>query len=371
MVHCSACLTTMVFRSRLPSLGGLAASLLAMVAARGDSPESRQSGGRAIDVHAHFYPEGFLKALAQDGGPPAFQVDMSDPSRPSVGRDTFRLELDPTYWDLGKRVQRMDAQGVQTQALSLTLPMVHWAPPERGAALARIVNDAMSEAHTAYPERFVGCAVLPLQDAALSLKELERVAGNSAFRGVYFPTNVNGSEISEPRLDPIYARCEAEGLPVLLHPVGVIGAERLTPYYLSNLLGNPFDTTVAAANLVFGGVMDRFPRLEVVLPHAGGALPMLWGRLQHGQRVRTEAQGRAQKPFREYLRRFHYDTIGHAPEVVRYLVDLVGSDRVMLGSDYCFDMGYERPREIVGQLGLSAAEQQRILGDNAARLLRL
>jgi aminocarboxymuconate-semialdehyde decarboxylase len=371
MVHCATCLQAVVFRGGLPGLGSLAASLLAMVAARGDSAKGQRSGTRAIDVHAHFYPEGFLKALAQDGGPPAFQVDLTDPARPSVGRDTFRLVLDPSYWDLDKRVRRMDAQGVQMHALSLTLPMVHWAPADRGAQLARIVNDAMSEAHTAYPERFVGCAVLPLQDAALALHELERVAGNPAFRGVYFPTNVNGSEISEARLHPIYERCQKKGLPVLLHPVGVIGAERLAPFYLSNLLGNPFDTAVAAASLVFGGVMDRFPRLDVVLPHAGGALPILWGRLQHGQQVRHEARDKAQHPFREYLHRFHYDTIGHAPEVVRFLVDLVGSDRVMLGSDYCFDMGYEQPREIIGQLGLSASEQERILGGNAARLLRV
>jgi aminocarboxymuconate-semialdehyde decarboxylase len=370
MVHCASCLqATLLFRNLLDS-GGLAAALFALM---GVAPATAGKRGarqpRAIDVHAHFFPEGFLKSLAEEGGPPAFPVDLSDPMRPTVARGGFRLVLDPSYWDLRRRLERMDGQGVELQALSLTAPMVHWAPPERGARLARTVNDAMSAAHTAHPDRFVGCAVLPLQDPALALQELNRVVGDRAFRGAYFPTNVNGKELSDPALFPIYELCQERGLPVLLHPVAVIGAERLQPYYLNNLLGNPFDTTVAAANLVFGGVLDRFPRLEVVLPHAGGALPMLWARLQRGQRVRPEAKDRAQHPFHDYLRRFHYDTIGHDPQVVRYLVDVVGSDRVMLGSDYCFDMGYEQPREIIGQLKLSAKEQKLILGGNAARLL--
>ncbi len=370
-MHCPSCLEAAVHLRSLLGAGGLAATLFALLGVAPVTGRGRGAPARAIDVHAHFFPEGFLKDLAEAGSPPTFQVDLSDPARPAVRRGSSGFTLDPTYWDLDKRIQRMNEQGVQLQALSLTLPMVHWATPERGARLARIVNDAMLAAHTAYPDRFVGCVVLPLQDPALALQELNRMAGGTAFRGAYFPTNINGKEISEPSLFPIYERCQELGLPVLLHPVSVIGSERLQPYYLNNLLGNPFDTTVAAANLVFGGVMDRFPRLNVVLPHAGGALPMLWGRLQHGQQVRPEARGRAQHPFFDYLRRFHYDTIGHAPQVVRYLVDLVGSDRVVLGSDYCFDMGYPQPREMVGQLGLSAKEQAKIFGGNAATLLGL
>jgi len=356
----------------ITGLGGLGAALFALLGVGATAGPASGDGSRAIDVHAHFFPESFLKALAEDGGPPSFPVDLSDPERPAVRTSRYDLIIDPTYWDVDKRVQRMNGQGVDVQALSLTAPMVHWAPPERGAALARIVNDAMIEAHTAYPDRFVGCVVLPLQDPPRAQEELNRVAGHKAFRGAYFPTNINNTELSDPALFPIYERCEALGFPVLLHPVGVIGLERLAPhFYLNNLLGNPFDSAVAAAHFVFGGVLDRFPRLDVVLPHAGGALPILWGRLQHGQQVRPEAQGRARQPFREYLRRFHYDTIGHDPGVVRYVVDLVGSDRVVLGSDYCFDMGYEQPREIIGQIGLSAAEQDKIIGANAARLLRL
>jgi len=335
--------------------------------ARGAPPQPR-----AIDVHAHFYPERFLKSLADEGGPADAKIEYVGPGRPVLVRGASRLELDATYWDLDLRLRRMNAQGVTIHALSLTTPMVHWASPDRGVTLARQVNDAMVEAHTAFPARFVGLATLPLQDVALAMQELDRVAGLKAMRGVYLPTHVAGRELSDPALFPIYERCEALDLPVLLHPTSVIGADRLARANdLSNLLGTPFDGTVAAANLVFGGVLDRCPKLNVVLPHAGGALPYLWGRLQHAQEVRPELRATAQKPFREYLRRFYYDTLGHAPETVRFLVGLVGTDRVLMGSDYCFDLGYEKPRDIVTKLGLKPADQDRIFSGNAARLFKL
>jgi aminocarboxymuconate-semialdehyde decarboxylase len=230
----------------------------------------------------------------------------------------------------------------------------------------------MNEAHTAYPLRFVGLATLPMQDPNAAVIELDRVREMRGIRGIYLGTNVNGRELSDPAYFPIYERCQAAKLPILLHPLNVIGANRLGNFYLSNFLGNPFDTAVAASYLVFGGVLDRFPKLEVCLPHAGGALPYLVGRLTHGQRMRPETKGVARRPFETYLKRFTYDTISHSPTLLRFLIELVGADRVMLGSDYCFDMGYIRPREIVEKrLRLSRADQRRIVGATAARLLAL
>jgi aminocarboxymuconate-semialdehyde decarboxylase len=343
-------------------------------AAQGPAPRSRSAG--PIDVHAHYFPERFIAAINDQGGPPGVSFDLSKADAPVFIIGGNRIPIDTTYWDLEKRVRRMDAQGVTLHALSLTTPFVYWATPERGAELARLVNDSMVEAHTAYPDRFVGCATLPIQAPDLAVKELERLAGTRAIRGAYMPSSFAGKELSDPSLDPIYAKCEVLNLPILLHPdqaaaAAAGGGNRLQRFYLSNLLGNPFDTTIAVANLVFGGVMDRFPRLNFVLPHAGGAVPYLAGRMQHGQAVRPEVQGRAQRPMMEYLRRFHYDTITHSPELLRFLIDLVGIDRVMLGSDYCFDMGYDRPREIIETLKLSRADRERIYTGNAARLLSL
>lgn len=327
----------------------------------------------AIDVHAHFFPDAFLKLVEEAGATFRAGVDRSNPRGPILVVGAGRTPpLDPTYYDLDRRVRAMDRQGVGTQALSLTTPMVYWADGDLGSRLARAFNDAASAAHRAFPERFVGCAMLPMQDPVRAREELERAAILPGIRGVYMGTNVNGRELSDPAFFPLFERCQALKLPVLLHPIRVIGAERLQPFYLHNLLGNPFDTAIAAAHLVFGGVLDRLPRLQICLPHAGGALPYLAGRLERGQRVRPEAQKRARRPVRAYLRRFCYDTITHSGPALRYLIETVGADRVMVGSDFCFDMGYELPRRIVEkELRLKRQDRERILRGNATRLLGL
>jgi aminocarboxymuconate-semialdehyde decarboxylase len=327
-----------------------------------------------IDVHAHFFPERFLRAIEDGGAAAGGRIDRSSPAGPAIDVNGSRTPpLEARYYDLPKRVASMNKQGVAVQALSLTAPMVYWAQGELGRRLAREWNDGASAAHTAYPDRFVVCATLPMQDTALALAELDRAAKLPGVRAVYMGTNVNGRDLDDPAFFPVFERCQALGLPVGLHPFNVNGAERLKPYYLTNLLGNPYDTGIAAAHLIFGGVLDRLPKLQVILPHAGGTFPLVWGRLQRGQKVRPEANKAAKKPVKAYLRRFTYDTISHDPGALRYLIDTVGADRVMLGTDFCFDMGYERPLDIIRDKGvkLSRADQAKVIRENAARLLRL
>ncbi|MFQ5962475.1 MAG: amidohydrolase family protein, partial [Candidatus Methylomirabilales bacterium] len=256
-------------------------------------------------------------------------------------------------------------------ALSLTRPMIYWADGALGLKLAQAMNDAMVEAHQAFPDRFVGLAILPMQDTRLALEELERTHRLPGIRGVYLGTNINGRDLGDPDFLPVFKRIEELRLPVFLHPINVMGGERLRRHFLYNLLGFPFDTAVAAAYLIFGGVLDRFPRLAVNLVHAGGAFPYLVGRMNRGYRVSEQCRNIKHKPS-AYLRRFTYDTISHDPGALLYLIRLVGADRVMLGSDYCFDIGYDRPVEVVTRLAaLSRGDQARILGSNAARLLKL
>ena len=327
-----------------------------------------------IDIHAHYFPESFFRVIDEAGAAFGARVDRSQPGGPVVDTKGSRTaQLEASYWDLDLRRKAMDRAGVDVHALSLTAPMVYFADALTGTRLARAVNDAMDAAHTAFPDRFVGCATLPMQDPTAAAAELDRVTALRGIRGIYLGTNINNRELSDPAYAPIWERCQAAKLPVLLHPLNVIGlGNRLSRFYLNNFLGNPFDTAIAAAHLVFGGVLDRFPKLEVCLPHAGGAMPYLMGRLTHGQRVRPETKGVAKKPFQAYLRRFTYDTIAHSPHLLRFLVDTVGADRVMLGSDYCFDMGYTRPVDAVTKHAkLNRADQRRILGATAARLLRL
>src|SRR4029077_10196685 len=189
-------------------------------------------------------------------------------------------------------------------------------------------------------------------------------------RGVYMATAVRDRELSDRSFFPVYERAAELGLPIFLHPM-MINNERLKQFYLVNLLGNPFETAIAASHLIFGGVMDAFPKLEISLPHAGGALPILRGRFDRGFQIRGECKTIPRAPS-EYLKRFTYDTISYNEDILNDLIKLVGIDRIMIGSDYCFDIAYEEPVRIVTQMKrLSEDQKQLILGGNAMKLLNI
>lgn len=325
-----------------------------------------------VDVHAHYYPEAFLALLAEHGADHGLEWRMVEGKGPQfkVGHVTTG-PVGPRYVDLDARLAVMDEQGVEVQALSLSQPMVYWAGRALGERLAAGFNEALARAHEAHPRRLVGLATLPLQAPDLALREVERAAQLPGVRGFYVATRVLDKELSDPEFFPVYEAIEALGLPLFLHPVFVIGAERLARFYLTNLLGNPFESAIAAAHLIFGGVLDRFARLTVVLPHAGGAFPWLVGRLNRGWEKRADLKNSAHGPL-EYLRRFHYDTIGYSEQVLAYLVQAVGADRVLMGSDYCFPIAYERPVEVVNaHPGLDEDAKLAITARNARRLLQL
>jgi aminocarboxymuconate-semialdehyde decarboxylase len=184
-------------------------------------------------------------------------------------------------------------------------------------------------------------------------------------------TNIDGRDLDDPMFEPIFTRIEALDLPVFLHPLApAVGGKRLQPYSFPNLVAFPMDTTVAACHLIFGGVLDRHPKLEVTLPHAGGVLPTLIGRLDHGWKVIAAAKRCAQTPS-AYLRRFTYDMITHSKPLMEYVISQVGVDRIMLGSDYCFEVGYEQPVQVVEELRLNAEQRKMILGGTAAKILKI
>jgi aminocarboxymuconate-semialdehyde decarboxylase len=324
---------------------------------------------KTVDIHAHWYPREWLRVFEEQGpGEDAVLERTAQGYR--IRAKHVTNAFDERFVDLESRVRKMDEIGVEVHALSLTTPMVYWASPALGLALSQAFNDAASAAHARYPRRFLGLAMVPMQDPGLALQELERAARLPGMRGLYLATNVGGRELDEKAFWDVYAKCEELGWTIFLHPVDTIGQDRTRRYYLKNLLGNPYDTGVAAASLIFGGVLDQFPRLEVNLPHAGGAFPGLIGRLDHGARVRPELK-HMKRPPSEYLRRFTYDTIGHDDRINMNLVRLVGADRVMLGSDYCFDMGLDDPLAPVRRMDLDEKQKQLIAGGNALRLLRM
>ena len=325
---------------------------------------------RSVDIHAHWYPIEWLKMFEREAPSEGGKLER-DANRFLIRTARITNAFDQSFVDIESRLAVMDRIGVDVQALSLTTPMVYWASPGLGLALAQCYNDAASAVHMKNPERFVGLAMLPMQAPALALRELDRAAKLPGMRGLYLATHINGVELDDKAFWDVYARAEEIGWPVFLHPMDTIGGDRTGHYYLKNLLGNPYDTGVAAASLIFGGVLDAFPKLEVNLPHAGGAFPGLIGRLDHGTKVRAELKHMKRLPS-DYLRRFTYDTIGHDDRINMNLVRLVGADRVLLGSDYCFDMGLDDPVASLSRLkDLSTEEHEAILGKTAAGLLKL
>jgi aminocarboxymuconate-semialdehyde decarboxylase len=324
---------------------------------------------QTIDIHAHWYPKEWLELFQKDGAKEDAVLERTG-SGYKLRAGQITNAFDERFVGLDSRIKAMDQTRVDVHALSLTTPMVYWASPGLGLALSQAFNDAASAAHKKHPTRFFGLAMLPMQDPALALKEMERAAKLPGIRGMYLATNVNGFELDEKKYWDVYARAEELGWTIFLHPVDTVGQDRTKRYYLKNLCGNPYDTGIAAAHLIFGGVLDEFEDLTFNLPHAGGTMPGLIGRWDHGTKVRAELKHMKQPPS-AYLRRFTYDTIGHDDRINRNLVALVGADRVTLGSDYCFDMGLDDPLATIGRMGLSEKDKALVAGGNALRLLRL
>ncbi len=327
---------------------------------------------RTIDTHAHYFPESYIKLIAEHGKRVGTTVTTDDKGITfiQVGLHLRTGPITRLFIDLDARIADMDRRGVGMHALSLTQPMVYWAYDELATQLCRAFNDSISAAHLAHPDRFIGFACLPFQNAQLALEELERAAKLPGVKGVYMATAVRDKELSDPSFFPVYERIAELGLPIFLHPM-MINNERLKQFYLINLCGNPFDTAIAASHLIFGGVLDAFPTLEVSLPHAGGVLPILRGRLDRGFHVRSECKT-IPRPPSEYLKRFTYDTISYNEELMDDLIKLVGIDRIMMGSDFCFDIAYEEPVKFVnGMKSLDDVQREKILWGNAARYLKL
>ncbi|HEX6004473.1 MAG TPA: amidohydrolase family protein [Burkholderiales bacterium] len=326
-----------------------------------------------FDLHAHWFPQPWIDLLEREAHRNGARITRNDKGHAVIDIEGVALKsvFRPDMIEPAIMLANMDAAKVDVRAMSLTNPMVYWAAPAFGLKLSQAYNDASAALHTAHPERFLGTIMLPLQAPELAVQELDRAAKLPGMRGVYMAMHVGGKNVDDKQLWPVYRRCEELALPILMHPVNPLGIERMRRFHLRNLCGNPYEAGIAAASLIFGGVLDAFPKLDFMLPHAGGTFPWLIGRFDRGVKVRKEL-AHMTAPASAYLRRFYYDTVSHEPRLIRFLIDLVGADRVVVGSDYNFDMGYDRPVDFVDLVpGLTERERKLILSDNAARLLKL
>lgn len=319
-------------------------------AARPSSPKSNRPV--SIDMHTHWLPPTYTRALADVGKPVA--------------------NINALEADLDQRRKWMDEHGVQMHLLALSGDAV-WqlVTPEQAAKLAQIVNDAAVEACATYSDRFVAAIELPITDAGLCAKELDRMAGKPGMRAVNLGDTIAGRDyVFEPEFAGVLARCEELGYPLVFHNMNT---DPLCKRPAGPGLDAAFTHAVLAAKFITSGTLDKYPKLEIVLPHAGGAFPYCAGRVEHFMYHMGANAGKITppQPFAEYLRRFHYDYLTYHPQGLRFLIDLVGSDRIVVGTDSFNAKDIEYPSAVVEQFNFPRLDRDRILKGNAMRLLHL
>lgn len=323
-----------------------------------------------IDTHAHIIVPEILRdaATEEQWRPRVFRQDGKQVVE-FGGRRIMSAIYE--FVDMEAILEAQDAAGVDMVVLCPWVSLLRYdAPPDEGLRASRIQNEALARLTQRYPDRVVGLGAVPLQDAELAARELEGLMREPGLRGVEIAASVAGRYLGDDRFRPFWAAAEAAGALVFIHPTTRgFDLPVFNDYYLWNTVGNPLETTVTAAHMVMAGVMETHPRLKVLLAHGGGTILSLRGRLRHAHTFQPQARSRLQEPPETSLRRFYFDTVTHDADLLRALVDFAGAEHVVLGSDYPFDMGTARPAEIVRGLGLPAADEAKILGGIAARLL--
>ncbi|MBF8184582.1 amidohydrolase [Nonomuraea sp. K274] len=327
-----------------------------------------------IDLHAHLIDRAAIAILngrfpelcpALSTGPDGYFLTY--PGRPALG------PVPASMFEVEARLADMDRDGIDRQVVAVPPPqLLYQLDSAAGATCARVQNEAAMEVSRLHPDRIHVFGTLPLQDPEAAVREVAHLAKERRVRGVQIGTNINGGNLDDPALDPVWATLSEAGLPVWVHPDQrtVAGADRLSSYYLVNLVGNPLESTIAMAALVFGGVLERHRALRFGFVHGGGFTPYQLGRWDHGWSRRSEPRRHIARTPSEYVERMYFDTLTHDDTALAFLGARVGWERVVLGSDHPFDMATPDPVAAVRRLGLPEREQAAVLGGNAARFLR-
>lgn len=321
-----------------------------------------------IDVHAHLIPEPLIEEIRQHADHYGVAAVTEDGRLWFKHAQGYRYPVAQEFYDVGAAVRALDRIRVDQQISSIS-PTLFFYDLDQGSRerVSRLYNEAAADIARRSQGRIRSMAAVPLPDVRAAIAELER-ALEQGLAGVEIGTNLERRTLDEPEFFPFFQRCAELGVPVFLHPYYVGPKPMIDRYYLTNSIGNPLDTTIAIANLIHSGVLERLPDLKLVLAHGGGFFPYQRGRLDHAFRVRPEPRAVTKRPPSEHLAGVYYDTITHYPPALRYLVETAGADNVLLGSDHPFDMGPDDPSEVVAEAGLSPRAVEAVLGGNAVRL---
>lgn len=322
-----------------------------------------------IDLHTHILPERWPDLRERYGYGGFVALDHFAPCRARMVIDgkPFR-EIADNCWDPSRRLAECDRDQVSVQVLS-TVPVMfsYWARPADGHDLARILNDHIAGVVAGNPRRFIGLGTLPMQDATLAVRELERCVRELGFPGVQIGTHVNGADLDAAALFPVFEAAQDLGAAIFVHPWDMLGKERMTRYWLPWLVGMPTETTLAIAAVIFGGVLERLPRLRIGFAHGGGSFPGTFGRLAHGFTARPDLVAvRNDVAPSAYLGRFWVDSLTHDADMLRHLLRLIGATRVALGSDYPFPLGEDLPGALIDSMTDLDSTTKRLLFADAA-----
>jgi aminocarboxymuconate-semialdehyde decarboxylase len=325
---------------------------------------------RGVDFHNHFYPPEYIAALTSPAFGSNVRVTHDAEGNPCVHYPGDYNILVPGHRDIDYRQRVLDEHGVAMQVLTFTTPGVHVERPEVAVDLARMVNDAFARIVRERPTRFTALATLPLNDPAEATRELHRAMTELGMRGAMVFSNVNHVALADSRYEQLWQQADDLNAVIYIHPTDPEGVDAMLEYWLMPLVGFLFDTTLAAARLVFSGVVVRYPRIRWVLTHMGGAIPYLAERLDRGWRAFADCRRHINRPPSEYLRAFYYDTVNFNPAALRLALDFAGADRLLAGSDYPHQIGsLPLMFETIEHAGLTHEVTARILGGNARALL--
>jgi aminocarboxymuconate-semialdehyde decarboxylase len=323
-----------------------------------------------IDFHNHYYPPPYLEALRS--GPSNIQVTFDAQNNPVLHSPGDKNIAVPGHRDIEFRQSVMDEAGVDMQVLSFTAPGTLLEEPSTSASLARTVNDALAQIVSDRSDRFTALGTLPLNNAAASVAEFERVTNDIGMKGVMLFGNANGVALSDARFWPLYERAGDMGAVLYIHPTYPVGVEAMSEYWLMPLVGFLFDTTLAAASLVYSGVVERYPGIRWVLAHLGGAIPYMAERLDRGYHAFAECRRSIEKLPSDYLKNFYYDAVNFDPHALQLAIGFAGIDRILAGSDYPHQIGsLDMMLESIKKAGLRPEDERKVMGENTARLLEL